>query len=193
MVWAHELEVDLEEQDPAFVHWARIFIRNLKHIKDISPFRRNWVPEDHDLLGFIVYTDGGKIGLETAIYALSSKDDEAVEKALCIANGRLGKRNIVAHEVLAGLLGAEDLYRLLQPLLFDHRDSASYFYFKSDSLCGLVMINPQVTLKNTLLDNGINGFIEAIKKISLEFPESIIQVGYTETLRNPADYMTKLF
>ena len=75
--------------------------------------------------------DGGKIGLGTA---LSSKDDEAVEKALCIANGRLGKRNIVAHEVLAGLLGAEHLYRLLQPLQFYHGDAALELYFKCDSL-----------------------------------------------------------
>ena len=60
-------------------------------------------------------------------------------------------------------------------------------------MCSLAMMNPQVTLKNTLLDNGINGFIEEIKKISLEFPKSVIRVGYTETLKNPADYMTKLF
>ena len=66
-------------------------------------------------------------------------------------------------------------------------------YFKSDSLCSLVMLNPPVTLKSTLLDNGINGFIEEMKKISLEFPRSVIRVGYTETLKNPADYMTKLF
>ena len=32
-----------------------------------------------------------------------------------------------------------------------------------------------------------------MKKISLEFPRSLIRVGYTETLKNPADYMTKLF
>ena len=109
----HELELDLEERDPDFVHWSRIFIRNLKHIKEILPFRRSWVPQDHHLLGFLVYTDGGKIGLGTAIYALSSKGDEKIEKALCIANGRLCKRNIVAHEVLAGLLGAEDLYSII--------------------------------------------------------------------------------
>ena len=66
-------------------------------------------------------------------------------------------------------------------------------YFKSDSLCSLAMLNPQVALKNTLLDNGINGFIEEMKKISLEFPRSLIRVGYTEPLKNPADYMTKLF
>ena len=55
------------------------------------------------------------------------------------------------------------------------------------------MLNPQVALKNTLLDNAINGFIEEMKKISLEFPKSLIRIGYTETLKNPADYMTKLF
>ena len=86
-------------------------------------------------MGFLVYTDEGKIGLGTAIYALSSKGDEKIEKALCIANGRLCKRNIVAHEVLAG---AEDLYCLLQPLLFYHGDSALEIYFKSDFLCSLI-------------------------------------------------------
>ena len=55
------------------------------------------------------------------------------------------------------------------------------------------MLNTQVTLKNILLDNVISVFIEAMKKISLEFPRSVIRVGYTETLKNPADYMTKLF
>ena len=113
----HELELDLEERDPDFVQWSRVFIKNLKQIKEILPFRRSWVPQDHHLLGFLVYTDGGKIGLGSAIYALSSKENESIEKALCIANGRLSKRNIVEHEVLAELLGAEDLYRLLQPLL----------------------------------------------------------------------------
>ena len=97
----------------------------------------------------------------------------------------------MAQEVLAELLGADDLYRLLQPLLFDHGDSALHFYFKLDSLCSLTMMNPQVTLKNTLLDNGINGLIEEIKKISLEFPKSVIRVGYTGALKKSADYMTK--
>ena len=50
----HELELDLEERVPDFVHWSRIFIKNLKHIKEILPFRRSWVPENHHLLGFLV-------------------------------------------------------------------------------------------------------------------------------------------
>ena len=137
-----ELEVDLEERNPDFVQWARVFIKSLKRIKEIQPFRRCWVPQK---------------GLGSSKYALSSKEGEKVEKALCIANGRLCKRNIVAHEVLAELLGAEDLNRILQPLLFDHGDSALHFYFKSDTLCSMAMMNPQITLKNTLLDNGING------------------------------------
>ena len=55
------------------------------------------------------------------------------------------------------------------------------------------MLNPQVALKNTLLDNAVNGFVEELKKISLEFPKSMIKIGYTESLKNPADFMTKLF
>ena len=54
--------------------------------------------------------------MEDCVYALSSQDGENVERALCLANGRLSKRNVVAHEVLAGILGVEDLYRILQPL-----------------------------------------------------------------------------
>ena len=57
-------------------------------------------------LRFLVYVDGGRIVLGDSIYALSSQDGERGEKALCIANGRLCKRNIVAHEVLAELRGA---------------------------------------------------------------------------------------
>ena len=57
----------------------------------------------------------------------------------------------------------------------------------------MAMLNPQVALKNTLLDNAVNGFVEELKKISLEFPRSMIKIGYTESLKNPADFMTKLF
>ena len=87
-------------------------------------------------------------------------------------------RNIVAHEVLAELLGAEDLYKILQPLLFDHSETALRIYIKSDSLCGLAMLNNQISLKTTLLGNGIQGFIETITKIYLEIPQSMVQLGY---------------
>ena len=70
----------------------------------------------------------------------------------------------MAHEVLAGLLGAEDLYRLLQPLMFDHSDTALELYFKCDSLCSMAMLNPQVAMKNTLLDNAVNEFVEEFRK-----------------------------
>ena len=57
----------------------------------------------------------------------------------------------------------------------------------------MAMLNPQAALKNTLLDNAVNGFVEELKKISLEFPRSMIKIGYTESLKNPGDIMTKLF
>ena len=57
----------------------------------------------------------------------------------------------------------------------------------------MAMLNPQVALKNTLLDNATNGFVEELKKIALEFPKSMIKIGYTESLKNPADFMNKLF
>ena len=70
----------------------------------------------------------------------------------------------MVHGVLAGVLGAEDLYKIMQPLLFDHSGTALRTYFKSHSLCCFAMINNQISLKTTLLGNGIHGFIETITK-----------------------------
>ena len=125
--------------------------------------------------------------------ALSSQNGEDVERALCIANGRLSKRNVVAHEVLAGVLGAEDLYKILQPLLFDHSETALRIYVKSDSLCGLAMMNNRIPVKSTLLGNGIQGFVETLTKITLEFQYSQVMVGYTPREKNSADFMMKMF
>ena len=96
------------------------------------------------------------------LYALSTQDGDNVERALCLANGLLSKRNLVAHEVLATVLGIEDLYRILQPLLFDHAETALKIFVKSDSLCGLAMLNNIIAIKSTLLENGIQSFIETL-------------------------------
>ena len=60
----HELEVDLS---------SRGFIINLKKVKEIRPFARCWVKKNYKLLGFLVYLDGGKAGLGTCLYALSTE------------------------------------------------------------------------------------------------------------------------
>ena len=91
------------------------------------------------------------------------------------------------------MLGAEDLYKILQPLLFDHSGTALRIYFKSDSLCGLAMLNNQISIKSTLLGNGIQGFIETLTKITLEFQHSKVLIGYTPGEKNSADIMTKMF
>ena len=127
------------------------------------------------------------------MYVLSTMDGMNVEKALCLANGRLCKRNTVAHEVLAKVLGSEDLYRVLQPLLYDHSETALKIYVKGDSLCGLAMLNSKIAIKSTLLENGIQSYIDTLTRITLEFRNSEILVGYCQGERNPADMMTKLF
>ena len=147
----------------------------------------------YQLMGFLLYLDGGKAGLGDCLYALSTQDGENVERALCLANGRLSKRNVVAHEVLATVLGSEDLYRVLQPLLFDHSDTALKIYVKGDSLCGLAMLNSKISIKSTLLENGIQSYIDILTRITLEFKNSEIMVGYCQGEKNPADMMTKLF
>ena len=116
----NELEVDLKDRDEQFVIFAKELIINLRKVKQIRPFARCWVKKNHKLLGFLVYLDGGRPGLGTCLYAISTKDGENIEKALCLANGRLCKRNVVAHEIISKVHGGEDLYRLLQPLLYEH-------------------------------------------------------------------------
>ena len=113
-------------------------------------------------MGFLIYIDRGKVGMGDCLYALSTQDGENVERALCMANGRLSKRNVVDHEELATVLGIEDLYRILQPLLFDHAETALKIFVKSDSLCGLAMLNNIIAIKSTLLANGIQSFIETL-------------------------------
>ena len=138
------------------------------------------------------HLNGGKAGLGTCLYALSTMDGVNIDKALCLANGRLCKRNIVAHKILSKVLASEDLYRLLQPLLYDHSETALKIYIKGDSLCGLAMLNSEIAIKSTLLENAIQSYNDTLKRITLEFRNSEILVGYCQGERNPADVMTKL-
>ena len=91
----------------------------------------------------------------------------------------MSKQNIVAHKVLSSLLGAEDLYKVMQPLLYDHSNTALRLYFKLDSLCTLAMLNTQLTIKGILLSNGIQAFIDTISRISLEFQKSEVYTWAT--------------
>ena len=165
----NELEVDLKDRDEEFVTFAKEFIVNLRKVKQIRPFARCWVKRNHKLLGFLVYLDGGRPGLGSCLYAISTEDGEHIEKALCLANGRLCKRNVVAHEILSKVLGGEDLYRLLQPLLYDHSETALRFYIKGDSLCGLAMLNSQIAIKSTLMENAIKSYLDTLTRITIEF------------------------
>jgi len=100
----------------------------------------------------------------------------------------------MAHEVLAKVLGIEDLYRVLQPLLFDHSETALKIYVKGDSLCGLAnKIVSKIAIKSTLLENGIQGYMNTLTRITLDFRNSKVLVGYCQGEKNPADMMTKIF
>ena len=101
-----ELDEDLSYRDKSFVDFARIFIINLKKVKEIRPFKRCWMKAGYQLLGFLLYLDGGKAGMGDCLYALSTQDGVNVERALCLVNGRLSRRNVVAHEVLSTVLGS---------------------------------------------------------------------------------------
>merc|ERR1712055_830685 len=168
-------------------------IVNLKNVKHIKPFARCWVKRNQKLLGFLVNYDGGRPGLGSCLYAISTEDDEHVEKALCLADGRLSKRNIVANEILSKVLAAEDLYKMVQPLLYDHSETALRFYIKGDSLCGLAMLNSQISIKSTLMENAIKSYLDTLMKITIEFKRSKILIGYCQRENNPADLMTKVF
>ena len=67
--------------------------------------------------------DGGKAAYGDTIHCLSenkaTSDDSTskLHRALCICRSMILKRNIVAHECLAGRLGTETLEMLQEPLV----------------------------------------------------------------------------
>ena len=77
--------------------------------------------------------------------------------------------------------------------MFNHAETALKIFVKSNSLCGIAMLNSRIAIKSTLLENGIQSFIETLTKITLEFRNSEIMVGYCQGEKNSADMMTKLF
>ena len=110
-----------------------------------------------------------------------------------MTDSKICKRTVPSNEALAGKLGSEALFTLLQPLLYDHGGTALFLPFKSDSSCFLAMLNPQVDLKNVLLSNAVEAFRDDLRKISIAFPKAIITVGHIPGESNPADTMTKIF
>ena len=110
-----------------------------------------------------------------------------------MCKSKIAKRNIPAHEALAGRLGSDALEQVLQPLLFDFSMKPLVFYFFWDSSCTLAMLNPKLDLKNMLLANAISSFKEKVGELSILFPNSIIKIGYIAGVQNPSDGMTKLF
>ena len=55
------------------------------------------------------------------------------------------------------------------------------------------MLNSKIAIKSTLLENGIQSYIDTLTRITLEFRKSEILIGYCQGEKNPADMMTKLF
>ena len=99
----------------------------------------------------------------------------------------------MANKILSKVLAAEDLYKMVQPLLYDHSETALRFYIKGDSLCGLAMLNSQISIKSTLLENAVKSYLDTLMKISVEFRKSKIFIGYCQSENNPADLMTKVY
>ena len=60
-------------------------------------------------------------------------------------------------------------------------------------MCGLAMLNSKIAIKSTLLENAIKSYIDTLVRITIEFRNSEILLGYCQSERNPADVMTKLF
>ena len=54
-------------------------------------------------------------------------------------------------------------------------------------------MNSKIAIKSTLLENGIQSYIDTLTRITLEFRNSEILVGYCQGEKNPADMMTKIF
>ena len=110
MATLKEMELNLATRGEDFVKVARIFILNLRKIRDIEPFRRTWVPKSHKLIGFAVGMDGGKLGSGTVVHSLASPCDgtaKALDRSVCISKSKIGKRNIPAHEAMSAPLASD--------------------------------------------------------------------------------------
>ena len=57
----------------------------------------------------------------------------------------------------------------------------------------MAMLNSKIAIKSTLLENAIQSYIDTLARITIEFRNSEILVGYCQGERNPGDVMTKLF
>ena len=142
------------------------------------------MPSKRKLGGFIVTLDGGKLGFGSAIYSIAvPQEGGGLDRALVMCKSKISKRNIPAHEALAGKLGADALEQVLQPLLFDFSLEPLELYYFLDSSCTLAMLNPKLDLKNVLLANAISAFKEKIIELSIQFPNSVSKIGYLEGIQ----------
>ena len=55
------------------------------------------------------------------------------------------------------------------------------------------MLNSKIAIKSTLLENTIQSYIDTLVRITIEFRNGEILLGYCQGERNPADVMTKFF
>ena len=135
----------------------------MRNAGKIIPFERCWIPQGYKLMGFVTSIDGAKCGYGTTIHVLGEKeddngeDDTGLRRRLVMTDSKICKRTVSSHEALAGKLGSEALFTLLQPLLYDHGGASLLLPFKGDNSCFLAMLNPQVELKNVLLQNAVEG------------------------------------
>ena len=135
-----------------------------------------------------------KEGVNSDLFSFrASKKEHRKEdliRSLAMTKSKIGKRNIVSHEALAGKLSAEALHSILQPLLFDNGDKPLLLPFKTDSTCCLAMLNPMILVKNMLLGNAVASFKDELVKISIKFPNAMLTVGHIPGSDNPSDVLT---
>ena len=120
-----EMEVDLRARDFEFVKLCQAFILCMRKAGKIIPFERCWIPLGYKLLGFVTSIDGAKCGYGTTIHVLGEKEssgeeDTGLRRRLVMTDSKICKRTVPSNEALAGKLGSEALFTLLQPLLYDH-------------------------------------------------------------------------
>ena len=119
------MEVSLKDRDPKFVKLCQDFILCMRKAGEVIPFDRCWVPEGYKLIGFVTSLDGGRFGYGITIHVLAEKEDDGrgdkteLRRRLVMTNSKICKRTAPSHESLAGKLGSEALFDLLQPWGFE--------------------------------------------------------------------------
>ena len=192
-----ELNVDLEEKDPKLVKTIKSMLKELRKVGSINPFKRAWIDMGERLYGFLVAVDGSKVGYAGKVFCMKHSTINGITRivsTLAQSRSRLSKRNVIANETVARILGNNLLKDILKGIEQQIQGSSIHLINIGDSVASLFSFHEKTKLNNTLMVNASRKFYTSSRELVEECNElynARLDVGYIETWQNPADAISK--